>query len=87
MLIASSLTLQGNSWQQITPSGSPPTARYEHVGAWSTSADGLYIFGGYDGGDRLNDLWLFSRQAGNDSTLTLAAVQTHRKALCGNVPP
>ena len=41
-------TLQGNAWQQITPSGTPPTARRLHVAAWSDTVDGLYIFGGAD---------------------------------------
>ena len=37
---------QGNAWQQITPSGSPPAGRSRHTATWSTAADGLYIFGG-----------------------------------------
>ena len=36
--------LQGNSWQQISPSGTAPVARYDHTGAWSDTADGMYIF-------------------------------------------
>ena len=55
--------VQGNAWQQITPSGSAPTAG-SAAGAWSEAADGLYIFGGDLGGG--NDLWLFSRQAGSE---------------------
>ena len=38
--------VQGSSWQQITPSGSPPNERFAHVAVWSDAADGLYIFGG-----------------------------------------
>ena len=41
--------MQANTWQQITFTGSKPSARYDHVAAWSDAADGLYIHGGTDG--------------------------------------
>ena len=42
--------LQGNSWQQLTPSGTAPSARSGHSAAWSDVAAGMYIFGGYAAG-------------------------------------
>ena len=72
--------MQANTWQQITVAGNKPSGRYAHVAAWSDAADGLYIHGGSHGssagaqevgrvGDQrlrgyLDDVWLFSRQAG-----------------------
>ena len=58
--------MQGNAWQQITTSGSPPSERDSHAAAWSDAADGLYIFGGTTWSTRHNDLWLLSRQAGSE---------------------
>ena len=69
---------QANAWQRIRPSGNALIARYGHVAAWSDTADGLYIHGGYTGSrralsksvrskrirGRFDDLWFFARQAG-----------------------
>ena len=41
--------LQANAWQQLSPGGSAPSAQRAHAAAWSDAADGMYIFGGYDG--------------------------------------
>ena len=41
--------MQGNSWQQIIPSGTLPGIRFTSAAAWSDAAGGMYIFGGQDG--------------------------------------
>ena len=61
-MITSSFGVQANAWLQITPSGTPPGARRWSSAVWSNTADGLYIFGG-EYVSKLNDLWLFDRQA------------------------
>ena len=38
--------MQGNAWQQISPSGTLPNTRYHHAAAWSEAAGEMYIFGG-----------------------------------------
>ena len=68
---------QATAWQLISPVGDKPNVRQEHAAAWSDTADGLYIHGGYDGSralsksvrskrirGRFDDLWFFARQAG-----------------------
>ena len=40
--------VQGNTWQQMSPSGSAPSARFHHTAAWCDAVDGMYTFGGYD---------------------------------------
>ena len=45
----STFFLQADRWLQVSPSGSPPSARDGHAMVWSPAADGLFIFGG-DGG-------------------------------------
>ena len=32
----------------LVPGGSAPAARYDHSATWSGTADGMYVFGGYD---------------------------------------
>ena len=72
---------QATTWEPITVAGSKPGARNRHVAAGSDAADGLYLHGGWNGisagaqevrrvGDQrlrgdLDDLWFFSRQAGD----------------------
>ena len=38
--------LSANSWQQLSPNGSAPSARQHHQMAWSDASDGFYVFGG-----------------------------------------
>lgn len=46
---------QANSWQQISPSGSPPAGRHGHAAVWCHTVDGMYVFGGGSGGGALAD--------------------------------
>ena len=54
---------KANSWEALSPRGIIPGVRYGHTAVWSVMADGFYIFGGYGGGNYLNDLYLYSREA------------------------
>ena len=40
---------QANCWSQLSPSGTAPIARSGHTSVWSDVADGMYVFGGYNG--------------------------------------
>eukprot|EP00434_Breviolum_minutum_P042171 symbB.v1.2.037522.t1/scaffold5566.1/size25801/2 len=66
------VAVEANRWIQLSPSGTPPTARYDHTSVWSDVADGMYVFGGYNGSNdgRLNDLHFFDRQANRWSQLS-----------------
>ncbi|CAK8998552.1 unnamed protein product [Durusdinium trenchii] len=54
---------EANLWQQITANGPAPSPRRRRSMVWSDSAGGFYIFGGYDGSGRLNDLYLYHHEA------------------------
>lgn len=62
---------EANSWTELSPSGSLPAKRSSHGMVWSDVVDGFYVFGGFDGTDRRNDLWLYGRQAGSTELAVL----------------
>ena len=50
------------AWTQLTPSGSPPAARYDHSAIVDPVGDRMIVFGGSTGGlleppGRVNDVW------------------------------
>ena len=49
------------AWEALLPAGSIPSARYGHTTVWNDVADsdGFYVFGGKDGGNWLNDVYLY----------------------------
>ena len=69
---------QANTWADVNPSGSLPSARYNSAGFWSNTLDGFFIYGGRGAGNsrgpskgalcflpgNLKDVWFYSRQAG-----------------------
>src|SRR5262249_3946910 len=55
-----SLSLAGSgSWTEISPSGTPPTARTDHSAVYDALRSRMIIFGGTDGSVR-NDVWILS---------------------------
>ena len=51
------LQLSGTpAWTQLSPTGTPPSARYLHSAIYDPVRGRMLIFGGYDG-QYLNDLW------------------------------
>eukprot|EP00434_Breviolum_minutum_P020958 symbB.v1.2.018488.t1/scaffold1477.1/size133841/2 len=64
---------QANRWSQLSPSGTAPAARGWHTSVWSDVADGMYVFGGWDGGKPLNDLHFYDRQTTIPKTTAAAA--------------
>lgn len=47
-----------NQWTQVKYTGSPPRQRSLHAGI--AVGDSLFVFGGYDGSNRVNDFYKFS---------------------------
>jgi hypothetical protein len=43
-------------WQELLPTGTPPSARHGHRAVWDPVRHRMLVFGGYDGAYR-NDLW------------------------------
>ncbi|CAE7234735.1 gefF [Symbiodinium sp. CCMP2592] len=57
--------VEANYWEQLSPSGTPPSVRFRHGDAavWSPAAHGFYVFGGEDdNGNLLNDSWIYRRE-------------------------
>lgn len=56
------LTLAGSpAWAQLTPSGTPPSARYGHSAIYDPVRDRMVVFGGYLGSySFLGDTWALS---------------------------
>eukprot|EP00434_Breviolum_minutum_P002503 symbB.v1.2.002214.t1/scaffold119.1/size318073/12 len=54
---------EANTWEALSPTGSIPSAHQKHSAVWSDMVDGCFIFGGWDGDSRLNDLYLYRREA------------------------
>jgi hypothetical protein len=48
------------AWTEMTPSGTPPSARYLHSGIYDPVRDRMVVFGGYSGSSGLNDVWAMS---------------------------
>lgn len=49
--------LGSNTWQQLTPGGTPPSARDGSAAIYDGDLDRMVVFGGYDAGPR-NDVWV-----------------------------
>jgi N-acetylneuraminic acid mutarotase len=58
-----------NTWVELTPVGTPPAGRYRHAAVWDAVSSHLYVFGGWDGSGRRNDLWRY--QVGTNSWVEL----------------
>jgi hypothetical protein len=50
-------------WTQLTPAGTPPSARYSHTAIYDPVRDRMVVFGGHDGSSPLNDVWALSLAA------------------------
>jgi len=54
------LSLAGTpAWTQLTPSGTPPSARYDHSAIYDPVRDRMVVLGGYSS-SYLNDVWALS---------------------------
>ena len=51
------------AWTQLSPAGTPPTARYSHTAVYNAANNRMIVFGGYNGGF-LNDTWVLSNASG-----------------------
>ncbi len=48
------------AWTPLTPSGTPPSARYAQSAIYDPVRDRMVVFGGYSGSTFLNDAWVLS---------------------------
>lgn len=61
-------TSDDGSWKALSPSGGAPLARYCHSAV--TIGSVMYMFGGYDGVNSLNDIWRFDPQYSDNGLWT-----------------
>lgn len=61
-----------NQWNLVKYTGSPPRQRSLHAGI--VVADALYIFGGYDGSNRVNDLYKYDFKLSRWSQIQTSSV-------------
>jgi hypothetical protein len=65
------------SWSALTPSGGPPADRWGHAAAFDWIHGRVVIFGGEDGSQYYNDIWLLDvSTAGSESWTSLSPTGT-----------
>ena len=47
------ILFQADKWEQVSPSGTAPSARYSHRAEWDDAGGRLWISAGYDGSPSL----------------------------------
>ena len=58
------LSLAGTpAWTVLTPTGTPPPARWAHVAIYDAARNRMVVFGGYDGSVSRNDVWALTLDA------------------------
>ena len=63
------LSLAGSPvWTQLTPAGTPPSARWGHTAIYDPVRDRMVVFGGYGGSSPFNDVWALSLAASPEWT-------------------
>ena len=56
------------SWAQLSPTGTPPTARSFATAVYDPAVNRLVVFGGVDASGRLNDVWVLANANGLGGT-------------------
>lgn len=69
-----------DAWTQLTPSGTPPSARREAAICWDDTNHRIWIFGGVDASGPRNDLWFLDLSAG------LPGTWQQKTAVSGSAP-
>ena len=71
-------------WEELNLSGALPDVRSQHTAVWSHEADGMYVFGGYDGQGPKNAFGS-SRPGGYNAVCGVPAeVLEHTSMTCGS---
>ncbi|MFO7649887.1 MAG: kelch repeat-containing protein, partial [bacterium] len=77
------LKLDSLVWRQLSPSGTPPSARYDAACCLGRAENRLVIFGGRNGGQFLNDLWALDLTPGSEQWTQLSANGQVPDGRCG----
>ena len=52
------------NWTQLSPTGTPPSARYGHTAVFNAANNRMVVFAGNDNSGFLNDVWVLSNASG-----------------------
>jgi hypothetical protein len=55
-------------WTKLSPSGTPPSARFAHLADYDAQGNQLVVYGGFNGVYALNDAWVLSSANGKGGT-------------------
>jgi hypothetical protein len=52
------------AWTQLSPTGTPPSARYTHTAVYNAANNRMVVFAGNDSSNDLNDTWVLTSASG-----------------------
>ena len=56
------------AWTQLSPTGTPPAAREYSTAVYAAASDSMIVFGGFDGSNYLDDVWVLGYADGTGGT-------------------
>ncbi len=56
------------TWKQLSPAGTPPSARVNQTAVYDPSSNRMIVFAGYTGSTIFNDVWVLSNANGSGGT-------------------
>ncbi|MFO7650782.1 MAG: kelch repeat-containing protein, partial [bacterium] len=77
------LQLDSLVWRQLSPSGTPPSARYDAACCLDQAEDRMVVFGGRSGGTFLSDLWALDLTPGSEQWTQLNQAGQVPSGRCG----
>jgi hypothetical protein len=66
------LNLATWAWSSLSPSGTPPSVRYEHTAIYDPVGQRMIVFGGKSGSTYNNEVWSLSLSSGNETWACLS---------------
>jgi hypothetical protein len=68
-----------NAWSQLSPSGGPPTIRYDHTAVYDSVNAAMLVYGGRDGSTSKNELWKYTIATNTWAQVTFSGSITARR--------
>jgi len=70
------LTPDAEAWAELTPSGTPPSARVQHTAVYDVTSERMVTFGGLGPGAFYNDTWALNLTTGAEAWAQLSPAGT-----------